>query len=168
MTSKRLLIALTFCIIALMSCSATMNGTSTDTEQSEFTTALQNNEINVLMIRYVSSASKPPVDITGGTFIIRIRGEKAKGCLPILTSSTPYDDIEFSHPSTKIAEFDCKKIKEKKKYVTYLLTDPYGSMGFQIKVICYYTGMATVILESNLAYVSSYKIESELEIPTEE
>jgi len=160
-TIFKLLSALSpFFAFALISCSPVKSVSSGSDARPEVVTALQSDETYVSLINFSRTAKMPYLDISGGTFYLKIMGNKAKAALP------RYRDDNAPGVLTVIGavqyDFDCRRLKSDNRSVTYVLTDVYGNMNHKIKVICYYSGWAKVIVDSNLAHDSVVKFDAEL------
>lgn len=163
-----ILALLAFCCIASVSCSTTRNSPGkNDLEHQALVKALDQNNINIGLISTVPSASLPYVDVSGGAYVIRIRGEKATATLPGYdeTSRSHFGHIYESNLTSPVNEFNCQRMASTNKHVVYTLTDLYGNLVQKIKIYCYYSGAASVIFESNHATIPTYKYRAELEIP---
>lgn len=153
------------CGIVLLSCSTIRNDSVKDIELEAVAEALQNDELNVTLLNFVPRSKEDSYfDISGGSFVIRIRGDKATGNLPRL-DSTINGAGTLSRLGTSINEYDCKRTSSSKRHVTYVLTDIYGSLGQKIRVVCYFTGSARVKMDSNYATWPSYEYNASIDIP---
>lgn len=153
------------CSILLLSCSAIRDNAVKDIEHEAVAEALQNDELNVTLLNFVPISKEDSYfDISGGSFVIRIRGDKAIANLPKL-DSTINGAGTLSRLGTSINEYNCKRAASDKRHVTYVLTDIYGSLGQKIKVVCYYSGSARVKVDSNYATWPSYEYNALIDIP---
>lgn len=158
---------LALCSMTLLSCSTAKGSLSGKADEQAIISALEKNQVNISMLNFSRFGNTNYYDISGGSYYISIMGEKAKGTIPILeTPENPASETYNIISSTN--EFNVEKlpVKSGDKSVTYILTSPYGKIGYKVKVICYYTGVATVIFDSNYATKATVKINSKIELPT--
>jgi len=147
----------------MLSCSVTREKAEGDPELKPVVEALQNNEVRISLLSTVPSTEIPFIDLSGGSYVIRITGEKASVSLPRIDDTTPNDSGTISALGAYVADFSCQKTVADKSRVIYLLKDPYSNVGYAIRVVCYYSGMASVTVGGYRTGFSKGKFNAEIQ-----